>query len=266
MSDSPSRKNVFRSVRWRRTARDFIAGLLLVLIPIDRSLGADETAPGVEIGVRSSVDERWQGFRRLGAIEHGKIYAIISISETPSARKLVTPVKEGRLVRQLREALNARGYTEIAAGQKPDVLLTVLYGRGFLRNPYLKGAMVDDVSDVVPISNILLPDQLLRQREVGYEEKLQGAQQEKLFIRVSAWKNPELPDDKPASLWRTTMVIDSPDIRDLNQFTEAMLAAGADYFDRPIKEEEVQVDTSAPTGKVIIEPLKVIDDEVPDRN
>jgi hypothetical protein len=245
-------------------ARRILAGALLLLIFAGKSPGGDETAPAVKIAVRSHVDERWKGFRKLGTIEHGKIYAIISIKETPSAQKLVAPVSEGRLVRQLREVLAARGFTEIVAGQRPDILLTVLYGRGFLKNPYLKGAMVDELSWDVPVSTITDPDQALRQRQAGYEAKLQGAQLEKLFIRVAAWKYPESPDEKPANLWATTMVVDSPDRRDLNQFTAAMLAAGAEYFDRPMKEEEVRMDSAAPTGSVTLGPLKVVEEEVKD--
>lgn len=242
-------------------ARGIVAGVLLLFVPAGLSPGASEAAPSIEIAVRSSVDERWEGFRKLGAIEHGRIYAIISIKETPSAQKLLAPVSEGRIVRQLREALASRGFTEIVAGQKPDILLTVLYGRGFLKNPYLKGAVVDELTGDIPIVTITDPDQALRQRQAGYEAKLQGAQLEKLFIRVSAWRYPDAPDEKPAGLWATTMVIDSPESRDLNQFTAAMLAAGAEYFDRAIKDEEVRINSAAPTGTVTLGPLEVIEDE-----
>lgn len=265
MSAPPIMRILPRSVRWHRTARGIVAGALLVLVSVDESLRAEETAQSVEISVRSSVDERWQGFRKLGPIEHGKVYAIVSISEAPSPVKLVRPVKEGRLVRQLREALNSRGFTEIVAGQKPDVLLTVVYGRGYLRNPYLAGAMVDEISEGVTKSTIILPTQLILQRQAGYEEKIQEAQLEKLFICVSAWKYPESEDEKPASLWKTTMIVGGPHQYDLNQFTGAMLAAGADYFDRVINKEEVQIKTPVPEGSVTIGPLKVIDDDVPDK-
>lgn len=248
-----------------RTTRSVITGVLLLLALTGLPLLADEKAPAVEIAVRSSVDERWEGFRKLGAIEHGRVYAIISVKETPSVEKLLAPVGEGRLAEQLREVLAGRGFTEIVAGQQPEILLTVLYGRGFLKNPYLKGAVVDELTGDIPIATITDPDQIVRQRQAGYEAKLQGAQLEKLFIRVSAWKTPESPGEKPASIWTTTMVVDSPESRDLNQFTAEMLAAGAEYFDRAIKDEEVRVNSAGPEGSVTLGPLKVIEEEAPEK-
>jgi hypothetical protein len=99
----------------------------------------------------------------------------------------------------------------------------------------------------------------MRQREAGYEAKVQAAQQEKLFIRVTAWKYPEIPKEKPAELWKTTMVVDDPDHRDLNQITRQMLAAGADYFDRTIKDGEVRVNSATPPGRVILGPTKILE-------
>lgn len=253
-----------RSVRWQRAARGIAAGALLALVSVGGSLLADEAESSVEISVRSSVDERWKGFRKLGPIEHGKAYAIISISEAPSPDGLVRPVNEGLLVRQLREALNSRGFTEIVAGQKPDIVLTVIYGRGFLRNPYLDGAMVDEISEGVTKSTILLPTQLVLQRQAGYESKLREAQMEKLFIHVSAWQYPESPDEKATNLWKTTMLIGEPHKHDLNQFSAAMLDAGADYFDRVINKEEVKVKIPVPEGTVTLGPLKIIDDDEED--
>ena len=219
-----------------------------------------EPVPGIDIGVRSSVDERWHGFHKDGAIEHGKIYALVAIKESPSAQKLVAPVDEAQLVQLLRTELNQRGFTEVTAPtQKPDVVLTVLYGRGFLRNPYLKGTILDEDSDIVPVATIILPDQAMRQREPGYEAKLQAAQQEKLFIRVTAWKYPETKGEKPAEQWKTTMVVDDPAHRDLNGVAREMLVAGAGYFDRQIKEEEVKINSGVPQGKVTIAPFKVLE-------
>lgn len=220
---------------------------------------AVDLATAIDIDVRANVDERWSGIHKGGAIEHGKVYGIASIKEVPSASKLLKQVDEARLVQELRSQLNARGFTEITPQQKPDVVLTVLYGRGWLRNPYLKGTILDEDSEAVPVATILLPDQAMRQRETGYEAKVQAAQQEKLFIRVTAWKYPEIPKEKPAELWKTTMVVDDPDHRDLNQITRQMLAAGADYFDRTIKDGEVRVNSATPPGRVILGPTKILE-------
>lgn len=245
----------FRSARWRALA-------LLLFVALFGGLRAGEPAPALNIDVRSEVDQRWHGVHKDGAIEHGKIYALAAINEVPSAEKLVKPVRKARLVELLRAELAARGFTEITAGQRPDVVLTVLYGRGWLRNPYLKGAMLDEVSDSVPTSTILLPDQALRQREFGFESKVQDAQQEKLFIRVTAWKYPETPQEKPADLWKTTMVVDDPANRDMNLVLREMLAAGGAYFDRQIDAEEIRINSGTPEGRVILGPMKIIETDV----
>ncbi len=257
-------KSISPGSLWFFAPRLALAALLL--LAGRGNLAGSEPVPGIDIGVRSSVDERWHGIHKDGAIEHGKIYAIVAIKETPSAQKLVQPVDEAQLVQLLRTELNQRGFTEITTPtQKPDVVLTVLYGRGFLRNPYLKGTILDEDSDIVPVATIVLPDQAMRQREVGYEAKLQAAQQEKLFIRVTAWKYPEAPQEKTKDLWKTTMVVDDPAHRDLNGVAREMLAAGAGYFDRQIKEEEVKINSGVPQGKVTIAPFKVLETAPPEK-
>jgi len=205
---------------------------VLLLLASSEALPGGVTVPGIDLGVRSSVDERWHGIHKDGAIEHAKVSAIIAIKEAPSELKLVPPAAETQLVQLLRTELNKRGFVGVTApSQKPDVVLTVLYGRGYLRNPYLKGAALDEVSDILPVATIVLPHQSLREREAGYEAKIQAAQQEKHFIRVTAWKYPGTKGEKPAGQWKATMLVDDPTHRDLNSVAKDMLAAGAGYFD-----------------------------------
>jgi hypothetical protein len=237
----------------------WLAGAVLLLTAASLPAGAADASPLVGIDVRSSVDERWSGVHKLGPIAHGKVYGIASISETPSADKLARPVDVARLARQLRTELSARGFVEIAAGQKPDVVLTVHYGRGFLRNPYTDGMMLAETSEGVQTATITMPDQVFRQLEAGFESKLQAAQTEKLFIRVTAWKFPEAAGEKPAQLWQTTMLVDDPANRDLNELSKEMLAAGADYFDRTMKREQVTVIPAERKGQVKLGPLEIIE-------
>lgn len=240
-------------------ARRLAVASLLLATTARLPAAAGEASPMVGIDVRSSVDERWSGIHKLGAIAHGKVYGIASISETPSQDKLSRPVDVARLARQLRTELSARGFVEIAAGQKPDVVLTVHYGRGFLRNPYTEGMMLAETSEGLQTATIIMPDQLIRQREAGFESKLQAAQTEKLFIRVTAWKFPEKSTEKPAQLWQTTMLVDDPANRDLNELSKEMLAAGADYFDRTMKREQVTVNPADRKGQVTLRPLEIIE-------
>jgi hypothetical protein len=230
---------------------------------------AEPTPAAVEIGVRSHVDERWQGIRKGGPIEHGKVYLIASLGQAPSAGKLVQPVDEAGLLAQLRRTLNSHGFRESVAAETPDIVLTVLYGRGHLRNPYLANIDGDISSDSLaptPAESQLaatINPRLYDKRQWGYyEHKLLAAQQEKLFIRITAWKFPGDRKEKPADLWKTTMVVDEPDRQDLNELYPKMLAAGVQFFDRPMKEEEVRIDPSK-TGRVTLGPLEILETAPP---
>ncbi len=224
----------------------------------------------LEINVRSAVDRPFQGWRKAPLKEHGKLYHIVAITEAPSALKLVRPVDEAMLLNALREALAKRGFSEALDDTMPDIILTVLYGRGRLRNPYLDGVMMDEYGDP-PIATLtgLSTTHLIRQRTHGYETKLQAAQQEKLFVRISAWAHPDAPppeskkekDKKPRRLWKTDMVVDDPANRDLNLFIKEMLAAGSAYFDREMDREEVSIRTDIPEGKVILGEMRFLEEE-----
>lgn len=231
---------------------------------------ATRAAAEVEIGVRSRVDERWEGVRKRGPIEHGKLYLIASLKQAPSAEKLVRQVDEAGLLAQLRQNLNTHGFREATAGDTPDVVLTLLYGRGHVRNPYL--ANIDgDISSgsIAPTAAesalaAAVDPRLYDKRQWGfYEHKLLAAQKEKLFIRVTAWKFPGDRKEKPAELWKTTMVVDEPDRHDLNTLYPKMLAAGVQFFDRPLKQEEVTITTPLKQGRVDLGPLTILEEDVP---
>lgn len=218
----------------------------------------DEGVP-LDIDVRSSVDPRWNGVHKLGPMVHGKLYLLAAVKEVPSPEKLVRPVDPGALATQLRRELAAHGFREITATEKAEIVLTVSYGRGYLRNPYLADAQVDETTPGTPTSTITTAKQAMRQREAGYEAKLQKAQAEKLYISVTAWKYPEVKGEKPTEFWKTVMVVDNPDNRDLNLAMPAMFAAGVGYFDRDIKEGEVTINSTVPTGTVKLGPLNILE-------
>jgi hypothetical protein len=232
--------------------------------------GAKATPAAVTVGVRSHVDERWQGIRKGGPIEHGKVYLIASLKGAPANPPLVQPVDEAGLLAQLRKTLASHGFREAMTGDTPDVVLTLLYGRGFMRNPYLANIDGDINSDSLAptvfesLQAAAIDPTLYSKRSWGtYEHKVHAAQKEKLFIRVTAWKFPGDRKEKPAELWKTTMVVDEPDRHDLNELYPQMLAAGARFFDRPMKEEEVAVAAQLKEGSVKLGPLKVLEENVP---
>jgi hypothetical protein len=220
----------------------------------------DEGVP-LSIDVRSRIDPKWEGFRKLATVPHGKLYLLASVSEVPSAQKMVKPVDKGTLAAHLRAELARHRFREITAQEVPEVVLTVTYGRGFLRNPYLADTMFDEDTAGIPTATITSPKQMMRMREFDAEGKLQKAQFEKLYVAVTAWQYPAQRGDKPVLLWRTVMLTDNPDGRDLNLALPAMLAAGAGWFDRDIKEGEVTVKSTMPAGTVKLGPLEVIEDK-----
>lgn len=242
---------------------------LVVDSGLAREIGKSEPA-AVQIGVRSAVDPRWNGVHKGGPIEHGKVYLIASLKEAPSDRKLLQPVAEGGVRQQLRHVLNSHGFREAMTGDTPDIVLTLLYGRGHLRNPYLANIDGDINSDGLAPTNFeslhaaAVDPSLYGKRSWGsYEHKVHVAQKEKLFIRVTAWKFPGDRKEKPAELWKTTMVVDEPDQHDMNELYPKMLAAGAHFFDRPMKEEEVTIATPLKEGSVKLGPLIIIEPDGP---
>lgn len=254
----------------RQTAR--AALFLLTLLPI---CALTNDNPPLNVYVRSSVDRPFVGL--LGkepARDHGRRYALVSLQNTPGPLKLVRPVSEGRLAKLLRGELTKRGFTEIKRGEEPEILLTVHYGRGWLKNPFLDDVMMNEYTDPPTATvNGAFPTHLMRQKGFNYEERTQAANAEKLFIRVTAWKLPEPPPApppgkkakrvKPYLYWKTTMVADDPDNVDLNGIMEKLLAAGSAYFDKEIESEQVEIKQDMPEGAVILGELKVIPDSEP---
>ncbi|MCC6414493.1 MAG: hypothetical protein IT582_01080 [Opitutaceae bacterium] len=230
---------------------------------------ADEPLP-LNIQVRAEVDQPFTRWGREKIKEHSKVYDIVAIEETPSEVPLVRPIDQEVVLKHLGKELAQRGFRPAAPGEAPGIILTVHCGRGYLRNPYLKGVLMDETTEPPTASIMGLQTHLINSRTAFHEQRLQEAQSEKLFIRVSAWANPaSLPEPKPGQrqkpklLWKTTMVTDDPAHRDLNQFVEKMLAAGADFFDRTIKDPEAFVTTDLPEGFIKYGNLKVVRETEP---
>lgn len=226
------------------------------------------SAPGTaaddfSITVRASVDQVYTRFSKEPVHDHGKQYAIVGINQIKQETPLAKPVNEGELIKQLRTILSAYGFHDPVPGTNPDIVLTVVYGRSYLRNPYLDKTMpIDSDSFGGNVVNASV-EQLIRERSTpGYADKTISANAEKLFISVTAWKFPTSPKEKPKQLWRTLMLTDDPD-QDLNALSKKMLAAGGGYFDRPIEQEEVSIPSSVAEGHVSIGTPTVVDSKKP---
>ncbi len=234
------------------------------------ALGASQDPPLV-VGVRSTVvmkPAKRADKSGLGeAPEHDRVYAILSVQMFPSEEELVEPVDAHALLDEVCLELNRHGFRQVEKGHKPEILLTVQYGRAWLNNPYLSETR--DSQTVIGTSSIATTDgnatallntanrnvtgswaPLMSRMAPGAEASLQEAQFEKLCIRLIAWRYFSDPKARAQQLWRTTMLLDDPDHRDLNAFASEMLAAGAPYFGRDIAEPETKVVKPPPEGQV----------------
>lgn len=240
-------------------------------------LAAAEGENTFPINVRAVVDRPFKGFGVEPLHEHGKSYAIVSIKQIDNpTNRLARPVNEFALLKNLRHVLATHGFREAPANTRPEIILTVLYGRGWLRNPYLDDSMIDELSGGIDgisaggarvVTIVGIPKNVIRHKEPGYEEKVQRADGEKLILNLTAWQPPEprkagAKKVKPRQLWHTTINTDDAD-QDLNELMEKMLAAGAAYFDREIEQEEVSIPSTLPEGRVNVGTPTVVEPNPP---
>ena len=237
----------------------------------------------LEVGVRTNVVDKsitWTGKApKTGGGGLGKIYGILSVQLVKSDQRLVKPVNENAILQLLSEELNKNGFQLYAPGTKPEIVLTVSYGRAELHNPYIRdtgeiggdsrgqallqqpgtGAGVsNDSGATTQVITGAFSQQLMDEKSPGYEAKLQKAGYEKLYLRVIAWAYPIDSKAKSKMLWKTTMVVDDPDHRDLNAIAQKMLEAGAPYFDKEIREPEAEIHKPLPDGRVNVGTPEVV--------
>ena len=239
----------------------------------------------LDIGVRSAVMDKplarpFGSAKMLEAPEHGKIYGILAVQLIPEEETIVKPVDARKLMDLVCHELDTHGFHQVEKGRKPEILLTVQYGRAWLNNPYFgdaqaaadnapgaAGGMGGKINAAKPMQmqdlSMANPKLFMRLQENGVEAKAQKAQFEKLCIKLTAWQYPTDPQARAKQLWTTIMIVDDPDHRDLNAIAAEMLAAGAPYFDKEIKEEEVDVFKPLPDGRVNVGTPEVIDPSQP---
>ena len=248
--------------RWFALVPGFLlAAVLAGLVPSARSV---ETAPLLSIGVQSVVISPSALSDMPEPRGGARLYALLEVQQVKTQTRLVKPVDETQLARRLVAALDSRGFQQADDQQTPEILLTVHYGRGWLKNPYRPngGILSIEVSGLLPSptgtgksdgtshSNAAPSSQLLNGMSPGYEAEVQRASFEKLFIRVTAWAYSTDPKARAQRLWQTIMVVDDPDHRDLNAVAPQLFAAGAPYFDRATERSEVSVFMPAADAQV----------------
>jgi hypothetical protein len=258
------------------------------LIPLPAQQYDDQ----LNVGVRTQLDRQkriWDGVhshKLQNPPEHGKVFAILMIQPTKSKHALTKPVNAAAIRDELVKQLEAHDYHHVSPGQKPEILVSVVYGRSWLPNPYYtdnidvdnmgpedapagKDYSVDSTGgmpsapDGIVINN---PNLAARLSIPSVSHKATMAGLEKLFIMVRAFKYPPPadPKQKPEVLWVATMYVDDPDHRDLNTIAKQMLEAGAPFFDQEIKDDEAFVTKALPEGHVkvgapqVVEPAKPV--------
>lgn len=224
------------------------------------------------IGVRSTVTQPPGVSPSSVPSGHNRLYAVLTVDEVTSAYPLAKPVDEGRLIDRLHTELSAHGFKRAAGQERPEILLTVVYGRGWLRNPYLAAGVAPIYDtykapvfrssngwvDMAAQSIAGLTNPYIDEISPGREAALQKASYEKLFLRVTAFAFNNDPRARAQLLWMTTMIVDDPSHRDLNLIAPQMLAAGAHYFARAMTEKEVTFTAAAPTARVYVGTPEVV--------
>lgn len=250
------RRSFFLSFRIGRGL--LLASGLGLLLPVAH-------AQDINIGIRSTVVDK--PFGKGPAPVHGKIYGMLPPQLVPSEERTVKPVDTNLLAALVARELDAHGFRRVAKGQTPEIVISMYYGRGWLRNPYMAGAGPETPGSLSSVGGVDAPtvsitgtgEQLFKEMGPGYEAKLQKAGYEKLFIRVTAWEYPKDAKSRPKMLWHTTMVADDPDHRDLNSIASEMIKQGANFFDKEIKEEEVDLYKPVPEGRVRVGTPEVVE-------
>jgi len=220
---------------------------------------------GLDVNIRSGVDRAEQARRAKDpgyaqdASKRKRLYFLAHIRWENNGKNLEKPVDANAMAKQVNDVLQAQGFHPVKPGQIPDVVITVVYGRGVPPNPLLNPREPGRpyLSDS-PINSVF-PDQ---KQYVGREEKIQRVRnQEKLMIEVRAWEYPPPKDPKKMEklVWLTTMYVDDPDHRDLNEISAKMLADGAPYFDHHLdRENEVLIRNPPPDGHVKVGSPEVV--------
>jgi len=232
---------------------------------------AQPSPPGMIIGVRSGIDGAEKDKRdhdtayAKDRAKHPRLFLLARVQEEKNGQRLVRPVNAIAVAKELTRQLEAQGFLPVQPNQKPEMVITVKYGRGLLPNPYTDGELDGEGNRDKQRTNLSNSDGISvwasHDHFVGLEEKRQRARYETLIIQVRAWKYlpPADPKKKEELLWMTTMHVDDPEHRDLNEISAKMLAAGAPYFDTHVgRESEVVINTALPEGHVNVGAPEVV--------
>ena len=256
----------------------FLAMMIAALLPVGAfGVPAVGLSEDMEIGVRSGIDKAEKAKRdkdpKYAQDDSKRLrrYLLASVKEIKTGENLVRAADARTIAGQLDAVLQKQGFHPVGKDEKPEIIITALYGRGMILNPHvdpdslppgdyrrgLRGPQ--NISNSVPVTPIVDHKTL-----VGLRDKTAALNYEKVAIQISAWEYPPPPDpnQKPHVLWITTIYADDAEHRDLNQVSAKLLESGAPYFDKHIdRESEVKIWAPAPEGKVKVGTPEVVPDE-----
>ena len=232
------------------------------------SARAQDEGDTMAVTVRSGIDsaektKREQDPAYAMDLNRARLFFLAHVQEEKGFRPLVKPVDAKALAAEVTRQLEAEGFHAVGPNQKPQIVVTVKYGRGFLPNPYT------DSDNDKQRTNLSNSDSLdvwpMHDSYVGLEEKRQRARHEKLIIQVRAWKYPPPADPKKKEelLWMTTVFVSDPNHTDLNEFSHKMLTVAAPYFDHHIAREHEVVTVLPRHEHVNVGPPEVVDPPTP---
>lgn len=225
----------------------------------------------MDIGVRSGIDVDEFNKRKRDVsygqdvAQHLNIYFLATVTPHPSVGPLVREVDAIPIAKELDRQLQAHGFHPVQPNQVPQIVIVAEYGRGWLPNPYSDESTGADYNNLTNSDRVMPPWHLKEIFfSIGDEMKRQRADEEKLIIQVRAWQYTPDKKVKYKLLWMTSMHVDDPDHRDLNEIYKKLLAAGAPHFDQPIDHDhEVVIDSRAPEGHVKVGTPTVVGDSSP---
>lgn len=237
-----------------------LAALVLATLTARAQTDADLVAVSVRSGIDSAEkDRRDHDPAYAQDAKRARLFFLAHVQEEKGARRLVNPVDAKALADEVTHQLETEGFHAVGPKQKPEIVVTVKYGRGFLPNPY------SDNDRDKQHTNLSNSDSLeiwpTHDSYVGLEERRQRARHEKLIIQVRAWKYPPPPDPKQKEvlLWMTTVYVSDPNHIDLNVFAHKMLTVAAPYFDQHVAREHEVVVLTPRHEHVNVGPTQVID-------
>ncbi|MDB6094782.1 MAG: hypothetical protein JWM32_2344 [Verrucomicrobia bacterium] len=247
---------------------------ILLMVVVHSLAGSVAAERSMEVAVRSGIDmadkrkrDKDPAYARDGQ-RRPRVFLLGSVRESKDGIKLPYLVDAAAIAAELKRKLISQGFRPIRPGETPETVITAEYGMGRLPNPYS-----DENAGTIPLggtrpermhlddkayNNLSDSDILTEWRDLSLDPnrtKAVRADAPELIIQVRAWKYPPPanPKKKPTMLWMTTMHVDDPEHRNLNQIYKELLAKGSPYFDQHIERgHELILDTGIPEGTVKI--------------